>query len=267
VLLMMLAAAHRKYWAAGALGLLSCLVRQDNAIWVAFVALWSYVRDYGWTWRPLRDSLSRYWTFIATGVGLPLLVAANGGEVALGEDVGSHPLRSLYFTNIFFLMFLSCFFFVPLWWGCRREILAVMRRWWPWLWLWLIALFPVFWLGFVNDHPHNTERGDYFLRNAILIYFSSTPIRKLLFFVPVAIAALCLAAVPMKRPWRLLYPFTILFLLPEWLVEQRYYLIPLSVFMLARDQTSPQSERLQTILFFIGSAGLFLMVERGWAWM
>jgi alpha-1,2-glucosyltransferase len=265
VLLMMLAAVHRRYWVAGALGFVSCLVRQDNAMWVAFVVLWSYLRDHGWTWRPLRHSFARYWTFIATGLGFLLLVAANGGEVALGEDAGSHPLRSLHFTNIFFLMFLSCFFFVPLWWGYRREILALMRRWWPWLWL--LGLFSIFWLGFVNDHPHNTERGNYFLRNGILIYFSSTPLRKLLFFVPVAIAGLCLAAVPMKRPWWLLYPFTVLFLLPEWLVEQRYYLIPLSLFALARDETSPWSERLQTILFFIGSAALFLMVERTGGWM
>lgn len=45
VMLMMLAAVHRKYEVAGALGLVSCLVRQDNVIWVVFVVLWSYLRD------------------------------------------------------------------------------------------------------------------------------------------------------------------------------------------------------------------------------
>jgi alpha-1,2-glucosyltransferase len=208
--------------------------------------------------------LARYWTFIATGVGFLLLVAANHGQVALG-DVGSHPLRSLYFTNIFFLLFLSCCLFPPLWWGYRRDVLAICRSWWTWLAL--LGLFPLFWLGFVNDHPHNTERPDLFLRNAILIYFSSTAIHRLLLFVPVAIAGICLAAVPMKRPWWLLYPFTILFLLPEWLVEQRYYLIPLTLFLLAREQTSRWTERLQTTLFFAGSVALFLMVERSWWWM
>jgi alpha-1,2-glucosyltransferase len=265
VLLMMLAAAHRRYRVAGVLGLLSCLVRQNNVIWLAFAMFWSYLRDEGWTWRPLARSLGRYWTFMATGVGFLLFVAVNQGQVALGEDVGSHPLGSLYFTNIFFLLFLSCFLFLPLWWGYRHHILARLRSWWPWLGL--LALFPLFWLGFINDHPHNTERGDYFLRNAILIYFSSTPIRKLLFFVPVAVAGFCLAAVPLQRPWRLLYPFTILFLLPEWLVEQRYYLIPLSLFLLAREPSSPWSERLQTVLFLVGSAGLFWIIERSWRWM
>jgi alpha-1,2-glucosyltransferase len=264
VLLMMLAAAQRKYWVAGVLGLLSCLVRQDNVIWVAFAVLWSYLRDEGWRWKPLTRSLARYWTFIVTGVAFLLFVTTNHGQVALGADAGSHPVRSLYFTNIFFLLFLSCFLFLPLWWGYRRDILARMRSWWTWL---RCSGCSIFWLGFVNDHPHNTERGDSLLRNAILIYFSSTAIRKLLFFFLFSVAALCLAAVPMKRPWWLLYLFTILFLLPEWLVEQRYYLIPLSLFLLARDQTSPPSERLQTTLFFVGSVGLFLMVERKWGWM
>jgi len=265
VLLLMLAAAQRKYRLAGVLGLLACLVRQDNAIWVAFAAVWSYVRDHAWTWKPLVHSIARYATFIATGVAFLLFVAVNHGQVALGADVSSHPLRSLYFTNIFFLMFLSFFFFLPLWWGYRREIAKRLRSWWPWLSL--AVLFPLFWLGFVNDHPHNTERADFFLRNAILVYFSSTALRKLLFFLPVALACLCVASVPMKRPWWLLFPFTMLFLLPEWLVEQRYYLVPLSLFLLAREQSSPWSERLQTALFFIASVGLFVMVERKWGWM
>jgi alpha-1,2-glucosyltransferase len=265
VLSMMLAAEDRRYWLAGGLGLVACLVRQDNVIWLAFVVLWSYQRDQGWTWTPIAQTLTRYSTFVATGVVFLLLVAANHGQVALGDDAGSHPLRSLYLTNIFFLMFLSSILFLPLWWGYRREFLERLRS--RWLWLALLGVLPVFWLGFVNDHPHNTERADYFLRNAILIYFSSTAVRKLLFFIPVAIAVIGFAAVPMKRAWWLIYPFTILFLLPEWLVEQRYYLIPLTLFMLGRESSSPRSERLQTMLFFAGSAGLFMMVERSWGWM
>jgi alpha-1,2-glucosyltransferase len=265
VLLMMLAAGKRRYALAGILGLLSCLVRQDNAVWVVFAAAWSYLRDYGWTWKPAAHLATRYATFIATGVAFLLFVAVNHGQVALGDDVGSHPLRTLHVTNIFFLMFLTSFFFVPLWWGYRREIAARLLRWWPWLSL--VVLFPIFWFGFVNDHPHNTERADFFLRNAILIYFSATPIRKLLFFLPVAFAWLCLPAVPMTRAWRLLYPFTVVFLLPEWLVEQRYYLIPLSLWLLAREQTPPWTERLQTALFFVMSVGLFVIIERKWGWM
>jgi alpha-1,2-glucosyltransferase len=265
VLAMMLAAARRNYWSAGVLGFLSCLVRQNNVLWVAFAVVWSYLRDHGWTWRPLAETLTRYATFIATGVAFLLFVAANHGQVALGEDAASHPLRSVYLTNVFFLLFLVGLLCVPMWWGYRRDLVARMRGWWPWLLM--LALFVVFWFGFVNDHPHNTERGDYFLRNGILIYFSASAARRMLFFVPVVVAVLGLAAIPVKKPWWLLYPFAIAFLLPEWLVEQRYYLIPLSLFLIAREQMSPWSERLQTMWFFVGSAGLFLMIERSWGWM
>ena len=264
VLLMMLATAQRRYWAAGVLGLVSCVVRQNNVIWILFAVLWSYVRDHGWTWKPLSQSLTRYWTFVATGVVFLLFIVLNGGEVALGRDAGKHPL-GVYVTNIFFLLFLSGFLFLPLWWGYRRDVLASLSSHWPWLSL--LGLFLIFWFVFANDHPDNNKRPEFFLRNAILMLFSSTTILKLLFFVPVAVSALCMTAVPMKKPWWLLYPFTILFLLPKWLVEQRYYLIPLSLFLLAREPTAMWSERFQTALFLIGSAALFLMVTRMGMWM
>ena len=265
VLLMFAATVRRHDRLAGILGLLSCLVRQDNVIWVAFAVCWSYLRDQGWRWAPLSQSLTRYWTFIATGVAFLLFVVANGSQVALGYDAASHPLGAVHFTNVFFLLFLSCFLFLPLWWGYRHDVLALLRH--RRTWLLLPVLLAFFWVGFVNDHPHNNERDDYFLSNAILMLFSSAARLKLLFFVPVAIAALCMAAVPMPKPWRLLFPFTMLFLLPEWLVVPRYYLIPLSLFLLAREPVTMWSERMQTTLFLTGSTGLFLIMEWGWGWL
>ena len=137
----------------------------------------------------------------------------------------------------------------------------------PWPWVLLLALFPIFWLGFVVDHPYNLERTSFFMRNAVLVYFSSTPLHRLAFFIPVAIAAVCFTAMPIKKPWWLLFPFTVIFLLPEWLVEQRYYLIPLSLFILARPTTPLANERAQTLLFLAASVALFVVVERALAWM
>jgi hypothetical protein len=211
------------------------------------------------------ESLARYWTFIATGVAFLLFVALNHGQVALGADAGSHPLAALHLTNIFFLLFLACFLLLPLWWGYQRDVRARIRS--GWSWLALLAIFPVFWAGFVNDHPHNNERAGYFLPNAVLIAFSSTPLMKLLFFVPVALTLVCVTSVPMKKPWWLLLPFTIVFLLPEWLVVPRYYLIPMSLLLLARERTSPWSERLQTAWFALASVSIFVVVERTWGWV
>ncbi len=264
VLLMMLAAARRHYMVAGVMGLVSCLVRQNDIIWVLFVMCWSYLRDNGWRWIPLRHSLERYWTFVATGVALVVFVVLNGGQVALG-DAKAHPLGGLHLTNVFFLLFLAFFLFLPLWWGYRHHIAARMRN--RWTWVALAGLFPLFWFGFVNSHPYNLDGTDYYMRNAVLMYFTTSSAMKLLFFVPVAVAAVCISAVPVSIPWWLLYGFTVLVLLPEWLVEQRYYLIPLALFLIAREPVGRWAERTQTLVFVLGSAALFVIVERSWMWM
>jgi alpha-1,2-glucosyltransferase len=265
VLLMMHLAVRRHDWSAGAIGLVACLIRQNNVIWVAFVMVWSHVRDHGWTWQTLTALLTRYWTFIVTGLTFLLFVIANDGQAALGDDAGSHPLGTVHFTNVFFLLFLSCFMFLPLWWGYRAAMMAALRRWWTWGAL--ICLLPIFWWGFVNDHPHNNERADYFLPNALLIYFSSTPLRKLVFLVPVAIAGLGMTSAPMKTPWWLVLPFSVLFLLPEWLVVPRYYIIPIAVFLVVREHASPASERLQTLLCLAMGGAAFVIMERALGWI
>jgi alpha-1,2-glucosyltransferase len=198
VLLMMLAAVKRRYHAAGALGFISCLMRQNDLIWMAFVLSWSYLRDNGWNWIPVRQFVARYWTFIATAMAMLVFIAANGGQIALG-DAKAHPLGSLHLSNVFFLLFVAFFLFVPLWAGYRSELTDRLRS--RWTWLGLVVLFPVFWLGFVNSHPYNQDGGDFYLRNALLIYFTSTAALKLLFFVPVALSALFFSAAPIKQPW------------------------------------------------------------------
>jgi len=99
------------------------------------------------------------------------------------------------------------------------------------------------------------------------MFFASEPLRKLLFFVPVAVTSACLTALPLRRPWWLLYPFTVLYLAPEWLVVPRYYLIPLTLFLLAREDAPASSERVQTGVFALASAVLFVVVERGFGWV
>jgi alpha-1,2-glucosyltransferase len=223
VLLMLVAVARGRYRAAGFLGLVSCLIRQNDIVWVVFALAWSYLRDNGWTWIGARQSLDRYWTFVVTGMAFLLFVILNGGQVALG-DAKAHPLGSFHLANVFFLLFLAAFAFLPLWLAFHEQWRARLRQ--PWTWAALVALFAVYWLGFVNTHPYNLDGYDYYLRNALLAKLTETPQARLLTFIPVACAALGLSSVPLHRAWWLIYPFTVLVLLPEWLVEQRYYLIP-----------------------------------------
>jgi alpha-1,2-glucosyltransferase len=265
VLLMMLAAARGRPTAAGLLGLLSCLVRQNNVVWVAFAMAWMFFRE-GGTLSTLRlTTLRRYWSFIATGALFVLFVVVNDGQAALGDDVGSHPLGSLYVTNVFFLLFLTGVMMLPLVAGYPEALRTGVRR--PATWLCVMAAGITGWLGFVVDHPHNLERADYFLPNALLQYVASGPLPQALCFVPVAIAVVWLCSVPMRAPWPLLLLFSVLFLLPEWLVTPRYYLIPLALFLAAREPASPAAERVQTACWAVASAALLVVMDRGLGWV
>lgn len=263
VLLMMLATVRRQYQAAGMLGLASCLMRQSNIVWVVFAMAWSYLRDNGWKWIPLRELIDRYWTFIATGVAFVLFVVANRGQIALG-DVTAHPI-SLRPGNVFFLLFLSFFFYLPLWWGYRQQCGRRLAS--PWVWAIVVVVLPIFWIGFVADHPFNQDAPGFYIRNGLLQYFSASAARKLLFFIPAALALVFFTAVPVRQPWWVLFVFTVLALVPEWLIEQRYYLIPMSLFLIARKPASRNVERVQTALFVVASVALFVCIERNWRWM
>lgn len=264
VLVMMLLAVRGRYVAAGALGVVAIAVRQDNVVWVAFALAWSHVRDYGWRWPAPSEWIARYATFVVSGCAFVLFVLANHGQIALGYDAGSHP-TGLYGGNVFFMLFLSGFVFAPLWWSYRGVLLPRARQWW--LWLGIAGLLAAYWLGFMVDHPHNLERSDYFLANAVLTTITSTGVRRMLGFLPVVVGAAGFAIAPMKRGWWLLLPFSMLFLLPEWLIVPRYYLIPWALFSIAREAVPPASERLQTLVFGALSACAFVVVNGGWGWI
>ena len=264
VLLMLLLTVRKHNAAAGLVGFAALLIRQDNIVWLAFAVVWSHVREHGWQRRPFAELVRRYATFIVSGCAFVGFVAINHGQVALGDDAASHPV-GVFGGNVFFLLFLSGFVFAPLWWSYRASAARAVSR---WMWVAIgAALFAAYWFGFVVAHPHNRERTDYFLSNAVLMFITATAVRRLLAFVPVAIAAIGFAVAPMQRGWRLLLPFSVLFLLPEWLIAPRYYLIPWSLFIVARDVASPPGERVQTLVFAALSACAFVFVNGQWGWI
>jgi hypothetical protein len=96
----------------------------------------------------------------------------------------------------------------------------------------------------------------------ILASVTASAAHKVLFFVPVAFGALALAASPLSQPPWLLYGASVLVLLPEWLVEQRYYLMPMTAFILTRTSASPRVERLQAGFAMCVALVLYVLVQR-----
>ena len=88
---------------------------------------------------------------------------------------------------------------------------------------------------------------------------------KPLFFLPVVWSLLSLATIRLERAsFRLLYPVGLLSLLPVWLVEPRYYLIPFVLFLAFR-QRMPVWVALATTCLGAAAAGfIFYGTASGW---
>ena len=97
-------------------------------------------------------------------------------------------------------------------------------------------LFAAFWWGFHADNPYNTVFPNYYVRNALLIAIDAQPALRALVGAVVVLAA-CGLAFTRLRPagayW--LYPIATLFLAASWLIEQRYALVPLVLWLAFRE--------------------------------
>ena len=261
VLLTALAASAGRYPASGVLGLAACLVRQNNIVWVALAFTQGYVADHGWRWPSRVSTLLRYAPVLLSAVVIAGWLAFNRGQVAAG-DVKAHPLGTPHLGNVFFMLFLAGILFLPLWWGYRKETWDRLRR--PAMWAVLAVTLALFWFGFAADHPYNEESG--FVRNQILMWATATRTHSLIFFLPIAVACLSLPSVRLARAGWLVYPATVAFLLPSWLIEQRYYLIPLALLLADREPVDAPVEWAQVGYSAILSVVAFVVVERG-TWM
>lgn len=256
----------------GLASLVSILMRQNNIIWTLFL-MFLVLADESWLQQykdmkihslrslaarlPTRSQffslLGRTSTFLFTFLLIAIFVVKNGG-VAIGDE-SNHPFPSFHYGNIYMLLFSVFFLFIPLHAANGSVILQrVLTR--PWYML-ALAIFFLFYLKtFVNDHMYNHDA--YFIRNNILMYFETTPARKILFFTPIFLVLLSLPVTRLLRQAYLwIYPLTALFLSLSWLVEPRYYLIPFSLFLLCRARASAWVEHSLILLFAICSAWFF----------
>ena len=132
----------------------------------------------------------------------------------------------------------------------------------PWL-LPVIFLFFLFYLfTFQNTHPWN--QAQYFIRNKLLVYFTVSIWRKAVFFLPIVYSLLSLSVIKLqKKEFYLLYPFTFIYLLPLWLVEQRYYMVPFVFFLIFRNKLPAGQERLLFAYQFLLSIFIFWGIAYG----
>jgi len=259
VMLALFALLKRREVLAGFTGLSSLLTRQTNVVWVGclFLFLCYNVLASKGSRNPLKEIGKRGWSFLlAFGLFLAFLIV-NGG-VACG-DKGSHPFPSFHLANVYLLLFMFFFLFLPL----NVSLFPLVWRRWK-VMIGLLILFPIYLATFENTHPYNAARFSLYLRNKILLLFTSSDLWKACFFIPVAYSLLSLSVIRLSRKeFCLLYPATVLLLLPSWLVEPRYYFIPFVLFSLFRPRSSNLVERSTLLIYVVASVFLFWGTARG----
>jgi len=231
------------------------LARTNNISWFVFLLVYIYYENYGFDLRrPFRSGafprfLKQTWVYwLGFGLMLAFLVANKGIAIS---DPNMQPLFKFQTGNLVLALFLFFLFLLPLNLANLPRIGRLLWR-YKWLLLGLLAVYLVYMLTFQDTHPFNQFLNPpHYLRNKLLQLVTSGPLLKTAFFLPVAYALLSLGVTRLREArfyW--LYPFTILSLVPFWLIEPRYSFVPFALFLLFKEERSPLVEWL-TIFFYI----------------
>ncbi|BCL76964.1 hypothetical protein JHS3_27000 [Jeongeupia sp. HS-3] len=229
----------------------SVCIRQQNVVWLLAIPVLVYCRDSGFRWcrDTLKSHLANGGLYLLALLGFAVFVFWNGG-VAVG-DRGAHPASGLFVGNVFFMLLLYAIFFAPSVIANLPTMLAYARQ-HSSVPLLLAGLLVLYLFGFQGSHPYNSIQPDYFLRNGLLQLLSSSLPVKLAFFVPIALAALDWLAMAQRQPkLHVIAVFSVLALLPSWLIEQRYMMIPFALLLLYREDGRPGVQALTSALYAV----------------
>ncbi len=258
VLLMLYLARGNKMAWAGLAGILAMLVRQNNVIWVGMV-IWMALADQWPATGQWHKLFRKTWSLVLALLLFVAFFIVNGGAAA--GDVAHHPPFVLSVGNVFVSLLYFFILFLPLHLSNFRRIEMLCRKWYSWAAL--ATLFAVYMWLFQNDHPYNRLVPHYFIRSALLEFVTSSRVMQALFFIPMAYAALSAAATPFQdRSQYVMYAFGVLFLIPSWLIEGRYYLIPFTLFLLYREPGRKQTEWAGVVYYMLILAVVLPLMAR-----
>jgi alpha-1,2-glucosyltransferase len=247
----------RRYVLAAAFGILCVGIRQTNVYWLLWLAALYVVQEGVWQdmigsppgkrWAVARSHLVRLSPYLAGMLGFAVFVIVNRG-VALG-DRSHHPSFKFGMGNVFAFFVLAACALLPLHVAEWRAVVRLLRQ-YPKRCGFGVLLFSAWFVfGFKADHPYNDLGG--FLHNDAIAWLR-VPWHRALVVLPAAWGALSmLAAIEDRRHAWVLAGATLLSLLPVWMIEHRYYIVPIALWLCFRKQRSWLAET-ATVVWFAG---------------
>ena len=238
-----------------------------------FLVGFIYLERFGlaFKWKNIKEVFKLTWThFFVFGLFVVFTILNKGFSTGQKEF---HPAMSAHVNNIFFMLILFFFLFLPYHIHELKKSIAQLTD--QRTLIILSLLFGFYMFAFQNNHPWNQAHLTYnpvdptllqrlypLLRNNMLAFIHASTALKALFFIPVAFSVLFLERNGKALvPHMLMYFFILIYLVPMWLIEPRYYIIPLALFILFKKENSRFVENAQVLYFVIIS--LILMVGIG----
>jgi alpha-1,2-glucosyltransferase len=235
--------------------IVAMLIRQTNIVWMGMAWL-IYLYDNDRTRVDLSTVstvLKETWLFAAGFIGWSLFVFWNGG-IALG-DKELHRV-SLGLSNVYFALILFFFLFLPLNVANTEKIMTLLKA-NPRVWILIAVSLPVYWNTYAIEHLYNGPHLWFYLHNRLLFITTSNDILKLLAFVAISWSVLSLVVTKLLRPSHyILYVFSAAAILPFGLVEQRYYIVPMALFIAFRERQSTLMEISHVFIYLLTCAWL-----------
>lgn len=240
-----------RHLVSGALMIAALCIRQTNVVWLPLLAGLAVASDGGFVLPPWRQAFVRAWPY-AIGMILFLAYWAWNGSISLSKvQTTMHPDLSIHVGNVYFTLFL-CALLLPLHVliGLKTFVEQVRAR--PWVIALPIAAFALYWMFFRADHPYNLAVEPWMLHNRIVVLSQSAWEWKAAFGLA-AVAAACGLANTRLQPasaW-MLYPLALVALASSWMIEHRYALVPMALWLVFRQRQNEKVEAATTALWAV----------------
>src|SRR3989338_6209663 len=243
---------RKKYHPAGIILSLDVLVRQNNLIWLVFLNIYIYLKTYGLVLRGryLNDHMKNTMTFILGPIIFDIFLMVYH-RVSVCEQTLVYA-TAVVPNNLFIMLFMSLIIFLPVNISLIKKFIVYWRK-KIFLLAPLVILFFPFNHYFRVENPYNLNT--FFLHNLLFVYFTSGIYQKLIFFVILILAVMFVRMIKLHhKEDYLFYLFTVIFFIPLWFIDIRYYMTPLSLFMLFRKSRTQSVEIITSVYFILLSA-------------
>lgn len=231
ILIAFLLLKNQTYYLSSMFAFLSLLVRQNNIIWILFMMLYIYFKDYNiidiFNWTKFEVYVKKTIGYIISIMLFGLFIVINGG-IALG-DRNSHEF-GFYLENLFIFLIIYFFMMFP-------EILNKLKD----IKIWILGLFIVMFsllrfYTFINVHPYNLYEP--FIHNTLVKLFMNNIIFNICGILICALTMYYFFMLEFEKGSAIpLFLCSVLILVTTRMVEFRYYFIIIAfILILMKDK-------------------------------